>query len=334
MKDLESQGAASAPRSVAGSVRSSKGSARSASSVSAADDDDDDNDDDSGTDFNAKNAGSNGGEAGSAIAGALLAPGSVPMEDGEGEGTRLGRRDSDAFPSRASATSRPGVDRPASPAAATAGTHVSGPRDLEDRDPLEADDESLWHVIDEGLPRCDVAEHGDSWIQHWASRGGAGSWFDGVHGGRRRALAELELDSAGLEGDKSQNQYGLQAIVEAPSAPLRPDPVAARAISEIRSNNRRRWTGRHGRFSSTSAGFQPVVALGYDSRMLLHDEIPKRKRPLIDGMPVPPIAPHPERSDRLRGIAGHLAATGLWQRCWRVPTREARREECELVHTS
>jgi len=67
--------------------------------------------------------------------------------------------------------------------------------------------------------------------------------------------------------------------------------------------------------------------------MLLHDEIPKRHRPAVEGLPIVPTPPHPERSDRLRGIAAHLAVTGLWQRCWRVPVREARREECELAHS-
>lgn len=43
-------------------------------------------------------------------------------------------------------------------------------------------------------------------------------------------------------------------------------------------------------------------------------------------------APHPERPDRLRAIAQHLVATGLFQRSRRIPARVVTRDELRLVH--
>ena len=42
--------------------------------------------------------------------------------------------------------------------------------------------------------------------------------------------------------------------------------------------------------------------------------------------------PHPERPDRLRAIAQHLVATGVYQRCLTLPAREVENSELETVH--
>ena len=87
-----------------------------------------------------------------------------------------------------------------------------------------------------------------------------------------------------------------------------------------------------------NGGFAPVVALTYDSAMLLHEEVarPGGALPLfIPGVQLPPQprSSHPERPDRTRAIAQHLLATGILARCVRVPARFATPEELQLVHS-
>lgn len=105
-------------------------------------------------------------------------------------------------------------------------------------------------------------------------------------------------------------------------------------------------------------GLPRLVALAYDPRMLLHREesgaapaaassaatdasespvhgplgSPMGGAPLPLPRPMP--SPHPERPDRLRAIVAHLAAMGLFQRCWQVPTRCAHGHELATVHTA
>lgn len=88
------------------------------------------------------------------------------------------------------------------------------------------------------------------------------------------------------------------------------------------------------------AGFAPVLGVVYDERMLLHQDPRDAKPPRpslsqsLAGVQLPPAAssPHPERPDRLRSIAQHLVATGLFQRCKRVAARDVAREEVLGVH--
>ena len=86
-------------------------------------------------------------------------------------------------------------------------------------------------------------------------------------------------------------------------------------------------------------GFAPVTAIVYDERMLVHEEITRSgsNRGLaaaLPGVQLPPAPPglHPERPDRLRAIATHLVAAGLFSRCVRVPAREVTRAELCGVH--
>lgn len=90
------------------------------------------------------------------------------------------------------------------------------------------------------------------------------------------------------------------------------------------------------------AGFAPTTAIIYDDRMLAHEEVKRpsnrQKNSLqfsLPGITLPPraLSPHPERPDRLRSIAQHLVAMGLFQRCKRIPAREITDEELRLVHT-
>eukprot|EP01138_Halocafeteria_seosinensis_P005430 gb/GECG01005551.1/.p1 GENE.gb/GECG01005551.1/~~gb/GECG01005551.1/.p1 ORF type:complete len:1042 (+),score=127.26 gb/GECG01005551.1/:1-3126(+) len=78
--------------------------------------------------------------------------------------------------------------------------------------------------------------------------------------------------------------------------------------------------------------FTPICALAYSSEMCSHfapEDYEERFCPDIKF----PSTPHPERPDRIRAIAAHLAAQGLFQRCWRVPVRKAKRKELLLTHS-
>ncbi len=89
-------------------------------------------------------------------------------------------------------------------------------------------------------------------------------------------------------------------------------------------------------------GFAPVTAIVYDERMLLHEEMSRpegRSRSnglasILPGVELPPSPAglHPERPDRLRAIAMHLVAAGLFNRCVRIPAREVTRAELRGVH--
>ncbi len=81
----------------------------------------------------------------------------------------------------------------------------------------------------------------------------------------------------------------------------------------------------------------PVVALAFDSRMLLHEQAPPPRREpsaTLAGVELPrePPSQHPERPDRLRAIAQHLSAQGLLQHCLRLPVRPATRPQLATVH--
>ncbi len=63
------------------------------------------------------------------------------------------------------------------------------------------------------------------------------------------------------------------------------------------------------------------TAIGYDPRMLLHEETEKM---------------HPERPNRLRAILAGLEVSGLLPgpNCFSIPAREATQDELKLVHSS
>ncbi|XP_073037247.1 histone deacetylase 15-like isoform X1 [Primulina eburnea] len=64
------------------------------------------------------------------------------------------------------------------------------------------------------------------------------------------------------------------------------------------------------------------TAIGFDERMLLHEEVEMKSRP------------HAERPDRLQAIAASLAATGIFPgRCNPILAREITREELQMVHS-
>ncbi|KAG8379373.1 hypothetical protein BUALT_Bualt07G0081800 [Buddleja alternifolia] len=63
-----------------------------------------------------------------------------------------------------------------------------------------------------------------------------------------------------------------------------------------------------------------TTAIGFDERMLLHEEVEMKARP------------HPERPNRLRAIAASLAAAGIFPgRCCSISAREITREELQMV---
>ncbi|XP_051115921.1 histone deacetylase 15 isoform X2 [Andrographis paniculata] len=64
------------------------------------------------------------------------------------------------------------------------------------------------------------------------------------------------------------------------------------------------------------------TAIGFDERMLLHEEVIMKSHP------------HPERPDRLRAIAASFSAAGIFPgRCAPIPAREITREELLMVHS-
>ncbi|RYG41231.1 hypothetical protein EON68_03320 [archaeon] len=86
----------------------------------------------------------------------------------------------------------------------------------------------------------------------------------------------------------------------------------------------------------TGVGFLPLTGIVFDEDMLLHEEVARSDTTsTIAGITLPlfqsPRA-HPERPDRMRAIAQHLVATGLFERCKRIASRCCRRDELELVH--
>ncbi|KAL6552565.1 Histone deacetylase 15 [Orobanche hederae] len=65
-----------------------------------------------------------------------------------------------------------------------------------------------------------------------------------------------------------------------------------------------------------------LTAIGYDERMLLHEEAGLKSNP------------HPERPDRLRAIAASLSAAGIFPgRSFPFPAREITQEELLMVHS-
>lgn len=62
------------------------------------------------------------------------------------------------------------------------------------------------------------------------------------------------------------------------------------------------------------------IALLFDERMELHDEVKAKG------------SPHPERPDRIRAVVARLMTTGLKDQCRRIPCREATHDELFAVH--
>ncbi|XP_057416013.1 histone deacetylase 15 isoform X2 [Lotus japonicus] len=74
--------------------------------------------------------------------------------------------------------------------------------------------------------------------------------------------------------------------------------------------------------SSQESAANSSTAIGFDERMLLHEEADKKSHP------------HPERPDRLRAIAASLARAGIFPgRCYPIPAREITRKELTTVHS-
>lgn len=124
-------------------------------------------------------------------------------------------------------------------------------------------------------------------------------------------------DASGYLEEAGLTAHALTALLEHASD----DAPAASAAGTIVTQKRRRpaLSARGGALG----GFAPLVAIAYDERMLLHEEgssDPRsggRARAVVPGVVLPrlPANLHPERPDRLRAIAQHLVATGLFQRC-------------------
>uniref|UniRef100_A0ACD5UYU6 Uncharacterized protein n=2 Tax=Avena sativa TaxID=4498 RepID=A0ACD5UYU6_AVESA len=75
--------------------------------------------------------------------------------------------------------------------------------------------------------------------------------------------------------------------------------------------------------SADTASPLASTAIGFDERMLLHNEIEIKPNP------------HPERPERLRAIAASLAAAGIFpSKCVLVPPREITKDELLMAHTS
>ncbi|EPS65757.1 hypothetical protein M569_09020, partial [Genlisea aurea] len=65
-----------------------------------------------------------------------------------------------------------------------------------------------------------------------------------------------------------------------------------------------------------------LTAVGFDERMLLHEEVVMKSHP------------HPERPDRIRAMVASLAASGIFPgRCFPISAREITREELLKVHS-
>ncbi|CAN1270359.1 Histone deacetylase 15 [Linum perenne] len=71
-----------------------------------------------------------------------------------------------------------------------------------------------------------------------------------------------------------------------------------------------------------SSAISDRTAVGFDERMLLHEEVQVKSHP------------HPERPDRLQAIAASLATAGIFPgRCQAIAAREITQEELKRVHS-
>lgn len=78
--------------------------------------------------------------------------------------------------------------------------------------------------------------------------------------------------------------------------------------------------------------FTPVCALAYNGDMCEHFSPEDDENRFCADISFPSTT-HPERPDRIRAIAAHLITQGLFQRCWRIPIRKAKRSELLLTHS-
>jgi acetoin utilization deacetylase AcuC-like enzyme len=193
---------------------------------------------------------------------------------------------------------------------------------------------TLRHSIVGGVPEDVEGEAGEASPARLTAASAAASAAFSTH------LSTLGLDAAFLDrilSAPSCNARGRRAAeAEGASAPAQ---GGTEALVSMRADLRAPAPLAKS-LESGWGGFAPLAGYVYDARMLLHEEgvrpAGKRVPPVnLYGAPTPPTAtpPHPERPDRLRAIAGHLAATGLLQRCVRIGAREVRPEEVQLVHS-
>jgi hypothetical protein len=148
------------------------------------------------------------------------------------------------------------------------------------------------------------------------------------------AALDAVLADNGLQAEEDEHGAAIEEAGRGQREQQRADRGRARHGS---TRQGRRSPAPHTRVGVDPAYAGPRVALGYDSFMLLHEEAARPRLQLhLPGVSLPraPAIPHPERPDRLRAVAQHLVACGLWQRCARVPTRCCSRAELAGVHTA
>jgi hypothetical protein len=156
------------------------------------------------------------------------------------------------------------------------------------------------------------------------------------------------LEGAEVKDAAESLAYSLAQIParNATKAYLDRDGISVASIAEALSSPGPSYDVRSqaaaARQGAAAWGFAPVTAIVYDERMLLHEEMSRPEgRGRSNGLasilpdvelPPSPAGLHPERPDRLRAIAMHLVAAGLFNRCVRVPAREVTRAELRGVH--
>ncbi|CAM6087216.1 unnamed protein product [Calypogeia fissa] len=125
-----------------------------------------------------------------------------------------------------------------------------------------------------------------------------------------------KLSMCGKCGENRKSGVLTEGHLASSTVPAEPPPASDAAINTI--PNKDASPRVFPVDSKTECG---KTLIGFDERMLLHDENPNAH-------------PHPERPDRLRAILAGLAAEGLFPgRCIQRPAREATRLELEQVHS-
>jgi acetoin utilization deacetylase AcuC-like enzyme len=107
--------------------------------------------------------------------------------------------------------------------------------------------------------------------------------------------------------------------------------------SQTSHNHHHSHSSSHSQIIASSA-LPTSTCIVFDEKMLLHEEFKRNRHSQssqttsASGLPTIIPQPHPERPDRLRSVAQHLVAAGLFQRCERLESREVTREEASCVH--
>ena len=146
--------------------------------------------------------------------------------------------------------------------------------------------------------------------------------------GGKGLLAMTALQRA---GSKPEEDATTTSEVLAAASPVPSDTATAL----LQCHAQRRLHPALAGLPGAGTGFPHIVAVAYDPAMLAH-AAPTQHPSASDslpGVPLPPPQPHPERPDRLKAIVAHLAAMGLFQRCWRVECSCASHDALRTVHT-